>query len=445
MTALHRASLDPHPIGAPPRDLMDAVSYLTVYLVLLFGVPSHLTVTALGSLGDLAVLWGLLGLSWWAYVRLQQTSPIFNGTGPVKFALLGFFALVFVSYGALQLSGAPSEALSWTDSALIRSLSWAGVALVALDGIHDRQRYLVLVRRLVWAGGLMACLGLAQFVTGQALVDTISLPGFESGPEYATVFDRDGFTRAAGTAAHPLAYGSLLVTLLPLSIAVGIEDRTQTLLLRWSPAFALTVAALTSMSRSVLISTMIGLLLVLPAVPRKYRLLAIGSGLTMIAVMTVAVPGMLGSLRALFVGVGQDSSVASRIDSAGSALEIAMRHPFFGQGLGSFMPTELILDNQILLLFIEVGVLGLTAFVVLVGVCVWAGWRIWQKDAVARDRAYGVALAAGNAAALVNMCFYDALSFPLAAGLMFLMVGITGAALGMSRDSAAHPLYSLPR
>lgn len=438
MSITGRAALSATTTRSTPGRI-DAVTYLTVYIVLLFALPSHLTVTALGSLGDLSVLWGLAGLAWWSYVRLQQTSPILGGTLTVKFALLSFVGIVLLSYGLAQLSGLPSETGAWADSALLRSLSWAGVALVALDGVRDRDRLMLLMRRLVWAGALMACLGLAQFVTGQALVDTITLPGFNAGPEFATVFDREGFTRAAGTASHPLAYGSLLVMLLPLAVTSGIADRDHTLVIRWAPSAVIAIAALTSMSRSVLIGTAVGLLLVLPAVPRKHRLPTAGIGAGLIVAISFAVPGMFSTLRDMFTGVGNDASTLSRTDSAGPAIEIAMRNPLVGRGFGTFMPTEIILDNQVLLLLIEVGLLGLGAFLLMIGSCLWAGWQVFRRGTTLLERVHGAALAAGIAAAFINLCFYDALAFPTAAGLLFLMIGVTGAALGVSRVHAVVP------
>lgn len=412
----------------------DAVSFLTVYAILLLCVPSHMTITALGTLGNLSVMWGLMGLAWWAYVKIQGLSPTLRGTAPVKIALSGFFGVVLLSYGLGQIMGIPSENSSWAEASLVRALSWAGVTLIAIDGITQRSRFMVLLRRLVWIGTLVAVLGLAQFATGQALIDTVTLPGFVSEPEYATVFDRSGFTRAAGTAAHPLAYGSMLVMLLPLSLTIASAERQMNIMLRWGPSVILGLAAITSMSRSVLVGLVVGLLLIFPTVPKKYRWLTLDCGLGLMVIISFTVPGMLSSLRDLFFGSGPESSTASRSDSVGPAVEIALRNPWLGQGLGTFMPTELILDNAFLLMFVELGILGLGSFLTLIYICAWSGITIWTHDPDAHFKAYSAGLLGAVISGLVNMAFYDALSFSMAAGLTFLIIGLCGAALGLHRQ-----------
>lgn len=412
---------------------IDATTFLTIYIVLLFGVPSHMTILALGTLGNLSVLWGFVGLAWWTFVRVQNLTPVLRGSRPVKAALIAFFGVVMLSYGAGQLVGIPSENSAWAEAAFIRSLSWAGVALVAIDGITNRTRYMTLLRRLIWGGAMVAILGLAQFATGQALVDSISLPGFGSEPEYATVFDRSGFTRAAGTAAHPLAYGTLLVMLLPMSLSMGAAERQLNVFWRWCPSVLLGLAAITSMSRSVLVGLVVGLIMIFPTVPRHFRWLTFGISAGSMVIISFAVPGMLSSLRDMFFSTGNESSSASRTDSVGPAIEIALRNPWLGQGLGSFMPTELILDNAILLMTIELGALGLATFLGLMLTCAWTGLTIWTHDQDSRFKYYGAGLLGAVISGLMNMAFYDALSFSMASGLMFLVVGLTGAALGLHR------------
>ncbi|MEU3848034.1 O-antigen ligase family protein [Micrococcus terreus] len=433
---LPSSSLPPaDPQAAPARGKIrvDATTYLTIYIVLLFAVPSHMTILALGTLGNLSVLWGLVGLAWWTFVRVQNLTPVLRGSRPVKAALVAFFGIVMFSYGAGQLVGIPSENSAWAEAAFIRSLSWAGVALVAIDGITHRTRYMTLLRRLIRGGAMVAVLGLAQFATGQALVNTITLPGFGSEPEYATVFDRSGFTRAAGTASHPLAYGTLLVMLLPMSLTMGAAERHLNVFWRWGPSVVLGLATITSMSRSVLVGLIVGLILIFPTVPRHYRWLTTGIGLGLMVIISFTVPGMLSSLRDMFFTTGNESSSASRTDSLGPAIEIALRNPWLGQGLGSFMPTELILDNAILLMFIELGGLGLATFLGVMMVCAWAGLTIWTHDQDSRFKYYGAGLLGAVISGLMNMAFYDALSFSMASGLTFLIVGLTGAALGLHR------------
>lgn len=413
----------------------DAVTYLTVYLVLFCAVPSYLTIPALGSVGRLSVLWGLVGIAWWAYYRLQLTVPIQRGSASVKIAALAFFGMLALSYSIANLRGMPSGDATTADSSFIRIASWAGVALVAIDGIPSRDRLLVLFRRIVVAGALMSLLGLIQFATGLSLVDSISLPGFETSPDFDSVLNRAGFTRAAGTAAHPLEYGSVLCMTLPLALALGISDNKRSWYVRWAPVLLIVLASMLSMSRSALIGVFVGLIFLAPSLPAKVKLTSIICGTAMLVGVVFLVPGMLGTVRGMFLGIGTDTSTLSRADSATSALQIALRNPFFGRGFGTFLPPELILDNQILLMLLEAGFVGLAAFLLLAMVAFLAGWRVMKLTDNETERALGPALSASIAAGMSTLIFFDGLSFPITAGLLFLLLGTCGSMLRVVRHA----------
>lgn len=432
LEGIGRAALQPR--LAAPGGSTDAVSFLTVYLVLLCAIPSYLFVPALGSVGRPSVLWGLVGLTWWAFERLRTTPTVRSVPSPVKTALVVFFVMIALSYALANLRGLPPSDAVTADSSLIRILSWAGVALVALDGIPSRRRLHVLLHRIVWAGALMSVLGLAQFITGQSLVDSFTLPGFATSQTFENVIDRAGFARSAGTASHPLEYGALLAMCLPLALVLALHDRRRPWYLRWIPASLIVVAAAVSMSRSTLIAVMLGVILLAPAVPPRHRFRAtVFSGFLVVG-LAVLVPGLIGTVRGMFAAIGTDASTLSRANSAGMALEIARRNPWFGQGFGTFLPSELILDNQMLLLLIDSGVFGLGAFLALVLTCLLTGWRLALSGGSQGERALGASLSASAAAGLSTLVFFDGLSFSISAGVLFLLLGVTGAAWSIAHD-----------
>src|SRR5690606_16851310 len=93
--------------------------------------------------------------------------------------------------------------------------------------------------------------------------------------------------------------------------------------------------------------------IMIPSLPRSLRntiVVLMGFGL---AGMYVVVPGMAGTILGLFTG--GDTSVSSRTDSYGKALEFLSVSPVFGRGSGTFMPSYHIFDNQYLLMAIETG------------------------------------------------------------------------------------------
>ena len=409
----------------------DAVSFLTIYIFLFCAIPSYLTIPALGSIGRLSVLWGLAGIVWWAFYKIQLTRSSGSLPNPVKITLLVLLCTLGIGFAIANLRGLPSGSSTTADSSLLRLASWAGVSLVALDGLNSRERLNTLLRRFVLAGALMACLGMAQFATGKPLVDTLTLPGFAVGQDVESIQARGAFTRAAGMAAHPLEYGSLLCMILPLAIALAVTDRDRSLWRRSWPAVAISLAVLLSVSRSALIGVFVGLLLLAPSIPPKIRLISLGLGSVGITAMAFVVPGLLGTLRGLFTSIGGDSSTLSRTDSVGDALQIALRNPVFGQGFGSFLPRELILDNQYLLLLIEGGIAGVLALLALAVAAMVAAWRTAKLTTYAPWKVTGPAAAAGVAAAAVTLAFFDGLSFPITAGAMFVMVSVCGAMLNV--------------
>lgn len=419
-------SLPKKPLIRPARGF-DAVSFLTLYLFFACAIPSKLVIPSLGSVGRPAILWGLIGMAWWAYYRLQLPSALRYSSRSVKFTMVAFLCAVAMSYAIANLKGMPSSDSTTANSALLRIVSWAGVALVASDGINSQERLNVLLRRITLTGGLMSLLGLAQFLTGQSLIDWIALPGFVESTEISSIQDRSGFTRAAGTAVHPLEYGSVLCITLPLVLALAAKDIKRPTWLRWFPVLTVPMAMLLSVSRSALIGGLVGLLILAPSLPAKFRLRAALLAVAVLVGVMFLIPGMLGTLKGLFVGISEDPSTQSRTSSINSAVDIAIRQPFFGRGFGTFLPRELILDNQYLLLLIEVGLIGTFAFLLLNLMAIATALRVRNLATDALWKLAAPAAGAGVAAGAVLLAFFDGLSFPMTGAMLFLLIGVCAA------------------
>ncbi|WP_104091150.1 O-antigen ligase [Arthrobacter sp. GMC3] len=413
----------------------DAVTFLTIYLFLFTAIPSNLTIPALGSIGRLSVLWGLFGIIWWAFYRAQLTIPITRRANPVKIVLLIFLSMLALSYAIANLRGIPTDSATTADSSLLRLASWAGVALVAMDGIRGRDRLHTLLRRMAVAGALMALLGIAQFITKQSLVDAISLPGFAVSDDTGNVQVRGDFTRAAGTARHPLEYASMLCATLPLALGLIATDKHKSIWRRTWPALVITIAVVLSVSRSALIGVFVSLLLFAPGVPKRYRLRAVAGGIVLVVIMAFAVPGLMGTVRGMFLSIDDDPSALSRTNSRSAAILIALRNPFFGQGFGTFQPWELVMDNQYLTLFIDGGFLGVLALLTLVVTAMVCAWSIARKSTDAAWRIQGFALAAGVGGVSVMFAFFDGFAFPITSGILFLLLGIIGAMARLRQGS----------
>jgi O-antigen ligase len=398
-----------------------------VYVVLLLAIPSNLTITALGSLGRPPMLWGLLCACWWIWTRLQGTATHTRRRQPVRIALFAFASVVVVSYGLGQLRGIPAPEVSPATTGLLRLVSWAGVVLTANDGIATRERLLTLLRRVAVAGGVFALFGLLQFATGRSLLLTASIPGISIDAAASALQSRGGFTRASGTAIHPLEYAAVLASTLPLAITLALEEHRRGVLARWWAPADLVLAAVLAVSRSAVIGVIAGLAVLAWTWSPKVRRAAAVAAVVVMAFVYVAVPGMVGTIRGLFLGAGTDSSTVSRTSSYSTAFDIASRHPFLGRGFGTFLPEYRILDNQLLDFVIELGLVGLLSFIALAASAVTCTATARRTALLRLDSQLAHALVASIVATGVLFAFFDALTFPMAGGMFFLVVGLAGA------------------
>ena len=433
------AGLKEYPSAAPAAGSngtsRDVSTFLSVYLLLTLALPSYLTITALGSLGRPSTLWGLLGLSWWAFERLRRTTRLNAGSSAVRWALLGFLAAVLISYAVSNLQGIPPNESSPADSGLLRTAGWVGIGLLANDGIGSAERWLVLVRRMTLLGGLAALLGLAQFVAGQSLLEWLTLPGFSADSAHSAS-TRGDFIRPSGLATQPLEYAVVLSMALPLALTLALTDKHRNQAARWWPVLALALATILSGSKSAFIGAAVGIVILVPAWSGAVRIRVLGGLAVLLGIVYVTVPGVAGTARGMFQSMGNDSSSLSRTDSYGVAIEIATRNLFFGRGFGTFLPRYRIFDNGYLTALVEVGLVGLMLLVLLLLCAVWntlgAGYRLFPAGSRARE--LGAGLAASILAGAVLLAFFDGLNFSVSAALLFLSVGLAGAYRGLHRS-----------
>lgn len=149
------------------------------------------------------------------------------------------------------------------------------------------------------------------------------------------------------------------------------------------------------------------------------------------------VHGLLGTLKNLFSSVATDSSTTSRTAAFSHAAPLIAAHPWFGQGFGTFLPQiYFYTDDQYLNSIIEIGIIG---FIALLGLFVtgWAIARSARRATVDREvRDLAQSMAACAAVAMVTYATFDALYFPMAASLTFLVLGCIGAFWRLARMRA---------
>ena len=405
---------------------LDAVTWLTVYVCLLFFVPSRLIVAPLGSAGSPSMIFGLASLILWLVFCVGATRVVKPGVQPIRVALCAFLFSVGLSY-ALAMSGPiNSDEISPADVALLALASWSGTLLMAHDGVPNRARLDTLVWRITLCGGVIAMLGIVQVITRQVWVDRITMPGLNSADAAAT-FWRGAFLRPAATAIHPIEFGVVVTMLLPLALHVAFSQTWRNSVVRWIPALVLAAVIPMTSSRSAYVGVFVGMVICIVGWPAARRRLMTAVGLVGIVAMSVVTPTLLKSIVGLFTGVSDDTSIASRTNSFDLATEFVARNPLFGRGPGTFLPKYRIFDNQYLGLLVTVGLIGTILFIGLGIVTVVTVLRFRRNAANERSRDLAISLVASVAVGFVGLVMFDAFAFPMTMGTLFLLLGVSGA------------------
>jgi O-antigen ligase len=282
----------------------------------------------------------------------------------------------------------------------------------------------VFVHRFSLALGAIALLSVLQMVTGQVWVDQFSLPGL-SPAEGLNLIDRGMITRPSGTATHPIEFAAVLAMGMPL-VFVSASHAVRFVVLHRAAALLVPVVVLMTGSRTAMVCGAVSFLVMMVAWPPRVRFAASGAAVVLLAVMFVAVPGFIGTLRGLFVGASGDPSVKSRTNSYAVVQSFWENHLWLGRGLGTFLPKYWILDNMYLQLVIGVGIIGLVGLLGLVLVCVTAGSRAASRLHDPLDRQLAIAAVAGTLAGAGSLALFDTFAFPQAAGTFFLVMGVCG-------------------
>lgn len=404
---------------------MDAVTALAGFIVLLFAIPSSLGIGPLGSAGAPATVIGIIGFLWWSWYHVQRAEFRRGGVQPVRWAIAAFLLSVAISYVWAMARPLPADEVSPADSGLLRVVSLCGIALVANDGIRSLERMRQLVRFVVAAAAAVSALSILQVATGRLWVDRIAVPGLVH-TAVMDLGDRAGLIRPSGTASHPLEFASVLAMTFPLAI-MYVKGKG-----RLRPLYAvllscLFLGVLLSLSRTAILCLAIGLVFILPTLPRSWRIAGGIGAVALTGVLYVTVPGIVGTLRGMFLGISGDPSVQSRTDSYALVAEFIGRSPIVGRGLGTFLPKYWILDNMYLQILIELGMVGLLALLAVFVSAIVCALSARRSTWASADKDLATGVAAGVSAGAVSLAFFDTFAFPQSAFVLFLLVGMAGA------------------
>lgn len=423
-----------------------AVALLTAYIVLLCGVPATDVFSPLGAAGGPPTMFAFALFLVYLWTWFDPRSTLDRGYQPIRLLGIVFMCVMIASWVSANRHALPTLQRNAADRALIFTFGWLGIMVIAADAINTVQGLMTLIRRLVLGVTLVAADGIIQFFTGTNLVDYLKIPGLKTLSPVTDLITRGSFIRPQSSASHPIEFGAVLAITLPLAIHLArYSEEPRKRRLRWLQVAIIAAAAPLTVSRSAILGILVVGLVILPTWQKKERRIAYATAGSFIVMTWLAVPGLVGTIRGLFQSIGSDSSTSSRTNALSAAPAFIAQHPWLGRGPSTFLPAKyFFVDDQYITSLIETGIIGLLALAALfiVGWLVARNTRRLSTDPQVRHLAQCFAACAVVAA--VSFSTYDALSFPMATSLTFLILGFNGAHWRLSHTRRATAVAASP-
>ena len=418
----------------------DSVTVLSFYTLLLMGIPSTLVVAPLGAVGSPAMVFAALVLIFYLVTWLHPALAPTHGRQPLRAAGILFASAVITTYVSANRHVMPSLESNGADRGIILVAGWLGILVMASDGIASMERLQKLLGRVVIGATCMAVLGITQFFTGLDATRYIVIPGLTEQASATDLLSRDGLNRPAATAAHPLEFAAVLAMALPLAIHRARFAPPGRRLNRWLQVGLIGAALPMTVSRTAILSLVVICAVILPTWPKRDRRVAYGVLVMGIVGLWTAVPGLGRTFLTLFSGISSDTSTTSRTSAFSSAGTYISQHPWFGRGFGTFLPaTYFFTDDQYLNSTIEIGIVGVLCLIALFITGLVTARKVRRVSTTPEYRDLGQSLTATVAVSMVTFGTFDALSFSMAPGLTFMLLGCTGAAWRLLRSQKQAP------
>jgi O-antigen ligase len=229
-----------------------------------------------------------------------------------------------------------------------------------------------------------------------------------------------GRASIVGPTQHGLADAAILAMVLPFAVVFMLQARDRRRQLLYAAMVALLFAGGIATQRKTALVLPITAFVVLFVYRPRYVVRLLPLGIAMFLVTHTVAPGALGGVRYQLQGGGEKSNEARTSDYAAVLPDIETR-PWLGRGYGTYDPVfyevqklpggrHRYLDNMLLHLVIEVGIMGLIAYLAIGGAAVGLLHRLARStDRIRAGPALGVVAAV--AVCVVASVLFDALAF----------------------------------
>lgn len=359
---------------------------------------------------------------------------------PILFAVIAFG----LSFVANMWTFDPAIDFPKSFKALIYVYTFFLLYYLIVSVVRDNKTAMRLVHFIIYIAAFLAVLAMIERLTGYNIFRHLDefIPILTPSPDVSITEDVRGGVRVTGSAAHPIAFGTLLGLIVPFAIELMFESKRPSERIKW--AFfsgLLAVAMLLSVSRTAFVA-LIAVFIVLMILRPKQRWILGMFGVVAVAALHMFFPGVIGQflthLDPQYILSQELSTTESRLSDYPRIMAEFVQKPLVGRGVGTFTPDVFFfVDNQYLKYLVEIGLFGLISmmafFVSAIVLLIKRGKQI-SGQAGAIVRAAGVS---ALVYALVNATF-DAQGFPQVPYLFFILLGLgVAVALNSAGNSAS--------
>lgn len=436
----------PTPPATPNRALepvdrfgpFDVTAYLTLWLILLYGISANQVLPGLGALGSPAMLVAIPTILIWGAGWLLPGSGLSIRPNPLRAALILYLCYQLLSFGVASARPLTEVEANGSFRAILSALAMAGIALLVADGVPSIARLTALLRRALYAATLFCAFGILQLVAGSPL--QAQLPGLVWNAPPMGISARGAFGRAPSTGLHAIEYSVVAGAMLPLAIHFALHGSTRAQK-RLATACALIIGLSVPLSstRSGLLSLVVGLSILFLGWRGRRLVTGLLSAGVAVPLLWATVPGVVGTFIGMFTGTDEDPSIQARLRLIPQVMALIRERPLLGLGIGTWSPEDYFLvDNQVYVTTLEMGMLGmlLTTILLALGVMTAASVRAMPSvDARAGQLSQAIAASTGGFA--ISLATFDAFHYRILTGTLFLLLGSAGV-MWRLHDGSAH-------
>ncbi len=270
---------------------------ISVYVVFLIFIPPSLIIGPLGAFGSPATLTGLLCLALWVVNKLLPHGAFAPRRQPIYLAVTLYVCVLLSSYLWAHVHYMAPDQATGADNFMLINAARLGVLLLAADSLRTVDDVRYVLKWLTRMAAVSATVALLQFLTSfDPVLYLQKIPPLTVNSELTSYASRGAFERVAGTASHPLEFGTMAAMVVVHAINRMFHEREHKVL-HVLMVGVIAMGIPISISRSALLSAAIVLIWLIAASPPQRRRQLVAIVFAFVGVVFIAVPGLLGAFE----------------------------------------------------------------------------------------------------------------------------------------------------